>query len=670
MQPSERFLRSREYKLFLRHERRPLNSYEKLARTATKLVRWTPDKRKAKELEALIQFTGLRVTPTSVQSLLPFSIICFALLGIILAVTGLAGLLFAGVIAILGIPVGYYLTTYPRGYAKTVRIRASSQLVLAVLYLVVSMRISPNLERALRFAAANISGALAWDLRKLLWDIEMRKYYSATEALDAYIAKWKQENEEFAEALRLIRDSESQTPEKGKVILDEALTIILEGTKTRMKHYAQDLRLPVMIIHMMGIMLPVLGSIMAPLVAIFMSDLVSPIHFIIGYDVVLPILLIVFIHIALQKRPMTFSPVDISHHPNLPKEGRFTLGGHSVPVLPFAALILFAFAVPALLYFAQHPSYLLQGLVASGSPRTFDPLSLFMSLLLTGGIAASLATAFLLGNSQRLRVQRSIQKIEGEFELALFQFGNRVSGGTPTEVAIEKSIADMKDLQIANFFRRILRNIRSLGMTFEQAVFHPEWGAIRFYPSKLVRNIMSTVVDTSRKGVSYAADSMLRIAAYLKNIRETQEYIRDLLEETTSSMKFQAYFLTPIITGLIVSISDIITQILTRLGQYLSNLGLSDSAGFGDLSQIFGNAEASVSPELFQLIIGVYLIEVIAILGMFLTKINEGDNKYAQAVLTGRMLLVGVAMYFLVALISSLLFGDFIRSALGSLGVT
>ncbi|HLD78238.1 MAG TPA: hypothetical protein VJB16_04380, partial [archaeon] len=452
--------------------------------------------------------------------------------------------------------------------------------------------------------------------------------------------------------------------------LDEALTIILEGTKTRMKHYAQDLRLPVMVIHMMGIMLPVLGSIMAPLVAIFMSDLVSPLHFIIGYDIVLPILLVVFIHIALQKRPMTFSPVDISHHPNLPKEGRFLLGGHSVPVLPFAALILLAFAVPALLYFAQHPSYLLQGLVASGGPRTFDPLSLLMSLLLTIGIAVSLATAFLLGNSQRLRVQRNVQKIEGEFELALFQFGNRISGGTPTEVAIEKSIADMKDLQIANFFRRILRNIRSLGMTFEQAIFHPEWGAIRFYPSKLVRNIMSTVVDTSRRGVSYAADSMLRIATYLKNIRETQEYIRDLLEETTSSMKFQAYFLTPIITGLIVSISDIITQILTRLGQYLSNLGLSDSAGFGDLSKIFGNAEASVSPELFQLIIGIYLIEVIAILGMFLTKINEGDNRYAQAVLTGRMLLVGVAMYFAVAFISSLIFGDFIRSALGSLGVT
>lgn len=668
MPPSDRFLRSREYKLFLQHEKRPLTLYERTARASTKLLRWSPSARKAKELESLIQFTGLRVTPTQVQSLLPFSVLAFILLGVALIITGLSGPLFGAIIAILGFPLGYFLTTYPQSYSKTVRIRASSQVVLAVLYLVVSMRISPNLERALRFAAANISGALAWDLRKLLWDIEMRKYFSAAEAMDAYIAKWKQENEEFAEALRLIRDSETQTPEKGKAILDQALTIILEGTKTRMKHYAQDLRLPVMVIHMMGIMLPVLGSIMAPLVAVFMSNLVSPIHFIIGYDIVLPLMLVAFIHIALQKRPMTFSPVDVSKHPALPKEGRFNLGRFQVPSSVIAILVLAAFLIPSALFFSQNPSFLLQGLVATEGARTFDPSSLLMSLLITVGLAASIATYSLLGNTQRLRVQRSIQKIEGEFELALFQFGNRISGGTPTEVAVEKSIDDMKDLQIANFFRRILRNIRSLGMTFEQAIFHPEWGAIRFYPSKLVRNIMSTIVDTSRRGVSYAADSMLRIATYLKNIRETQEYIRDLLEETTSSMKFQAYFLTPIITGLIVSISDIITQILTRLGEYLSNLGLDSSAGFGDVSKIFGNAESSVSPELFQLIIGVYLIEVIVILGMFLTKINEGDNRYAQAVLTGRMLLIGVAMYFLVALVSSLIFGDFIRSALGSLG--
>ena len=315
----------------------------------------------------------------------------------------------------------------------------------------------------------------------------------------------------------------------------------------------------------------------------------------------------------------------------------------------------------------RNPQMLTMGI--AGREVSYNIFSLTMSALITLGIGISLAVYFILSNFQRVRVQNDIQSVEGEFETALFQLGNHIAAGTPTEVAVEKSIDDLKDLTIADLFKIALRNIRNLGMTFEAAMFDKEYGAINHYPSTMIKNIMYTITDTAKKGVTYASESMLRVARYLRNIRETQEYIRDMLSETASSMKFQAYMLTPLITGLIVSMADIIVQVLAGLGQYLEEIEVGSAMGLEDIGSIFGNMESSISPELFQLIIGIYLIEILAILAMFTNKITVGENKTSMYYEMGKILLVGVLAYFMVAMISSTIFGELIRNALSGLGV-
>lgn len=664
---------SREYRLFKQQEKRKLIWYEKLVRLASKILTANPDKNTKEELEKAIAFTGLKITPEGVMSLFVLTLLTFIVSGILLGVL-FFNFILSLFIAAGGLGLAYYFLKYPLNLVKRLRIQASSEVVLAVLYMVVSMRVSPNLENALRFAAANLSGALAWDLRRLLWDIEMGKYYSASDALTDYIAKWKLENEEFAEALRLIKDSETQTSEKAKDTLDEALNVILEGSKTRMKHYVQDLHLPVMIIHMMGIVLPILGTIMAPLAAVFLSEIVSPWHFVLGYDIILPLLIVWFINNTMSKRPVTFSQIDISTHPNLPPPGKFLFNGRSIPVWPIALLVFMGFIIFPLNYFIEHPQYLFPPVRPDGKPELVRYPDYFtaiytmsMSLLVILAIACALSVYFILSTYQRIRMQDEIRNIEQQFELALFQLGNRISGGTPPELAMEKSISDVKDLEIAGLFRIALRNIRNLGMTFYDSFFNKEYGALKYYPSKLIRNIMYAVIDTARKGVIYASETMLRISRYLKNVRETQEYIRELLSETTSSMKFQAYFLTPVITGLIVSMADIIIQVLVYLGEYLEGMvGSEEFPGFISIGEVFGGAP-STTPAMFQLIVGIYAIEVIIILAVFLTKISEGENKISQWYLAGKMLLTGIFIYFLVAIGSSAVFGQLIRDALSNL---
>ncbi len=661
---------SREYKIFKKKEEKPLSWFEFLARFSGKILTARPDQNTRKEIESATAFTGLRVRPEEVMSLVILDIIFFVSISVILFFSGFVPLV--GVLALVSFGVGlsYYFLKYPTNLLKSYRMRASSQVVLAVLYMVVSMRISPNLEQALKFSSANVSGPLAWDMRRLLWDIEMGKYYSASHALTDYIAKWKPENEEFAEALRLIRDSQTQTSGRSEAILNEALDVILEGTKTRMKHYAQDLSMPVTIIHMMGIILPVLGSIMAPLAAVFLSSMVRPEFFAIAYDVILPLFLVWFINSVLKKRPTTFSQVDISHHPDLPPKGSFLLKAGKarivLPVLPIAVAVGLLFILPSFYFFAGNPDILFP---PKDVVPEHTPLTLAFSCFLTLGVGFALATYFILSNYQRVRIQGDVQKTESEFELALFQLGNRMSGGTPAEVALEKSINDVKDMNISGLFTMTLRNMRNLGMTFRDALFHPKWGSVAYYPSRLIKNIMYMIVDIAKKGFQYAAEGMLTVSRYLRNIRETQEYIRDLLQESVSSMTFQAYMLTPLVTGLIVAMAQIIIQVLGILTKKLTELSTGTELPFDVAGGLFGESTSSVSPALFQIIIGVYLIEVIIILAMFITKITQGENRTSQWYMCGKMLIVSLSVYFLVAIGCILLFGDMISQAVHSVSL-
>jgi hypothetical protein len=162
---------------------------------------------------------------------------------------------------------------------------------------------------------------------------------------------------------------------------------------------------------------------------------------------------------------------------------------------------------------------------------------------------------------------------------------------------------------------------------------------------------------------------MLRISRYLKNIRETQEYIREMLSETASSMKFQAYFLTPLITGLIVSMADVMIQVLVKLGSYLDSVAGDQAGGLGgmNISGLFADMDSVISPSLFQLIVGIYVMEVIIILGIFITKISHGDNRTLQWNSVAKMLIIGMFIYFLVAMASSTIFGGLIRDALAGM---
>ena len=55
---------------------------------------------------------------------------------------------------------------------------------MTVLYMVVSLRLTPNLENAVSFAAENLRGPIGRDLKRMMWDLSTGRYLNAEELLD------------------------------------------------------------------------------------------------------------------------------------------------------------------------------------------------------------------------------------------------------------------------------------------------------------------------------------------------------------------------------------------------------------------------------------------------------------------------------------------------------
>lgn len=625
---------SRQYRIFREEERiasLPRTFYEKICRFFGKTLKISPDKKTREKLQKAIDFSHLKLTPDDVSSMplgigLLVSVIVLVMLAINISgisILGYHGMAFGNVMIVLLMTMllVYYLYNYPFHLKKVYEIDAGSEIVSFILYMSMHMRNTPNLEGAVKFAAENLTGNLSYEIRKLLWDVEIGNYLNVQDALLDYAKKWEN-NREFVESLEILIASLEQPGDKRLIMLDEAINVILNGNRENARHFNQNLKMPVMVVHALGIILPILGLVLFPIISIFLG--VKSVFLFIGYDVILPLILIFVINSILETRPATFSKIDISENPEAPPKGRFRLHGNNYfPAWPIMLLVVF---VISYLGFAVY--------VVEGTASVLSPV------LLLGGLFLGFAVYYILLSKIRIKIRNETRAIEQEFSEALFQIGNQISVGMPLEVSLERSIKKMENLTIKQLFIHALKNMKNLGMTFSDSFFDKEYGATRYYPSKMIKTVMRVAVESAKKGVQTVSAAMLSISAYLKGIHQTQEEVRESFNETVSSLKFQAYFLSPFVSGVIVTMAMIIIQILNQLQSKLQSV--SPTLGPNLLSQF---NQVNVTPFEFILIVGIYLLETSFILSSFINGIESGQDPIGRDYNRGHILWVSFLVF-------------------------
>ena len=577
-----------------------------------------------------IEFAGIAATPKGVVNLAIFSGVVITLISMIIFIAPISEKILPNgiraMILCIGLIVGYLIYNNPSHRAVITRIESGGELVMGVLYIIVFLKNRPNLEGAIRFAADNTSGKFSEDLKKILWDLENGKTTNIDDALADYVVEWKDYNRPFVDSIELIRSSMNEgNPIRRENLLDKAMQFILQGTDDRMKHYARGLKTPNTIIQGLGILLPVMGMIIFPLVATFMGDSMPNLaaYLLIGYDIILPIMVFFLMKRIMDTRPATKSYIDISDHPDTIPIQYYKAGKSKVLVWPFAILagglvMVLGYIIKMAFGSMEEPIFLLSSPV-------------FHSMFIIWGIAAGFIVYNYYTSVQKMDIMKNLGIIEDEFESALFSLGNRLSGGTPLELALIKASEDTKELEISGLYNICAKNMNRLNMTFQQSLFDPEYGAMQYYPSKIIKTIMKSLSETFSKGTKAAATTMLVISEYMRQIRTTQEKIIDLLSESVSSMKFQAFVLLPTISGVVVATAQIIMTMMLRIGESMSSLAESgDGAVLGGANPLGAilPTESAVAPWFLQMVVGIYVIEVLILLGKFITRINSCHPRF------------------------------------------
>ena len=573
----------------------------------------------------------------------------------------------------------YYTYNIPRRLALEWRLKASSQMVPAILYIVIYMKQNSNFERAVQFAAEHLEEPLSLDFRKVFYDVEIGRYSSIKESVDNYLETWRESGIEFIEAFHLIESSLYEPSEDRRIqTLEKALQVILDGVYDKMLKYSHDVKSPLTNIYMLGIILPTLSLAILPLASTMLGGLIQWYHILMLFNVIIPFMVLYLTMNVMMGRPGGYgeqsllekNPLYYKYNTNkyFVKSGLMMLPFFILGILP---LICRYTNLPIALGLQRDYTWNQIGMGFFGQGGVlgiveingklsgpFGTLSLFLSLLVPISIAFMFIIAYNMKTKELIKERERYKQVEGEFASSLFQLGNRLGDGIPAEIAFAKVAESTKGTHAEGFFRIVNENIHNLGMSLEEALFNSRRGAIIFYPSHLIATSMRILIESVKKGLKISARALMSISEYVKNIRKIDDRLRDLLADVISDMSSNMTFLAPLLAGIVIGLAGMITTILSTLSELIkvSITETGELALTGGLTNVLGIFKVGemIPTYWLQVVVGIYLIEIVFILTSTLVTVKAGKDSLETTYETGNNLKKAIVFYSVVAFASIL----------------
>ncbi|MFH1587762.1 MAG: hypothetical protein ABIA76_00295 [Candidatus Diapherotrites archaeon] len=648
----------------------------------------------------------------------------------------------------------YFVQQYPLSMAKHEQMMSLTYMPDLIGYLVMSMKLVPNLEKAIEFSADHGKGKIAEDFRKLIWDVQIGVHKSLSEGLDKLAYRWGKFSSEFKQALMRVRASVIENTEaKRYALLDKTMSEVLSSVKEKMENYARGLSQPSIMLFYLGVLLPLILIIILPVGSSFSG---API----AHPIVLGFLYIFLIpggtfllarSLIYKKPPVHESPKIPDNYPGLPKKGTMIVSGirMSIPFVLVLVLIFglaFSFFVstqgipPKFIFGEEDPVFILspdqsaydvqlkRGLINENDAPdyfSFDPpgemyrdiskefagmrldeaerLELIKQRLLLEekifymkkgnnvapnnfvfGLMLTLSALafvyFYYSNIYRRKAQLEVEQMESEFKDSLYILASRMGENKPLENALKHVKEFLPNYKISIVYERILENITVMSMPLEQAVFDKNFGALKDIPSKMIATSMRLLINSVNLGVNVAARTMIALSIQLQNAEEVSKKLTLLLSDVTEMMSTLSLFIAPVVLGITVSLQKVVVLTLFSIassGQLEATQSQMDLSalpgglgGIGEgVSSMFSGSTmnsfidtSSVStvatPTEFIFILAIYIIELVAIMTYFTTRVSSENNLLVKINLA-KALPVAIIVFIASVIASDLFIGGF-----------
>lgn len=599
-----------------------------------------------------------------------------------------------------------FVLRYPLKKVQNEKIKALTFVPEILGYMIMSMKLVPNLEKAIEFASEHGHGKIAEDLKKLLWEVKVGIKNSVAEGLDDLAYRWGDVSIELKKGLMKIRASIIESSESKRFqLLDQTMNETLVSVKGKLEDYARTLNQPATVMFYLGILLPLLLIIVLPVGSAFSgSALAQPIYLILIYNIAIPLCCFFFARGIIKKRPPTYNPPNIpDDYPGLPKKNHVRWNQTQINVFILIAILLFGgifigFTLQKTLGMTKEkvleeefgtatPVWectdreVLQkknnpGFVCVTQERQFwqDPKNSIVPYFLIFSILISVALSISLWcyatSVYKRKIQLSTETQEKEFKDALYIIASRLGENKPIEDAFDHTRHFLPKSMVAkDIFGKTVDNIRVLGLTLESAVFDRTYGALKNNPSTIIRSAMRLVVDSVQMGVNVAAKTLISYSMQLRNTDEINRLLSTLIAEITGTLNSMAKFIGPIILGVTTTLHKIVISTLAsvassgaiqEMSQSLENIQSGDiGMNLGSISS-FGNAiNVDIVGKLagattFTIIVAIYLIEIVLIMTYFTTMIEQ-ENMILVKHRIASTLPIAVALFIITIILANLI---------------
>ncbi len=570
-----------------------------------------------------------------------FSIICLGcalVLGAVIMLVPFTNELFLsfsesiimGYAFMFGLPIAlsliaiFYFKEYPLMEAEKEKNRALSYVPEIIGYMIMSMKLVPNLEKAIEFASKTGTGKLAEEFKQIIWNMQLGVKGTIYEALDYLAYRWGKYSEEFKQALMRIRASLLESDQAVRIeLLDKTMDEVLTAIKNKMESYAKNLTQKTVILFYVGVLLPLILVIILPVGSAFSgSDFAKAEYLFVLYNVLLPLGLFVYASQILSERPHTNKPPKIEDtFPGLPKKGFAFVGGMEIPIIIIVAVVLVLGGlgslfisyngVPPRMFFGEHGDFLLkhdqsvaevlqrenlpENWFKKDGPRyqelldetkseekaiaklkqeeqsffmqsqnDITPYNLIFGLIIT--LTFALSACFYFDAKYKRKIQKEIEKMEEEFEESLYVIASRLAENRPMENALKYTMEFFPNYTISKqVYKKTLENVKLLGMPLDKAFFDKTYGSLKYIPSKIIKGSIKILVDSVSLSVSVASKSLMSMAMQLTNLKKVNQTLHSLLGDTTQTMTTMILFIAPVVLGITVALQKIVIGTLATV---------------------------------------------------------------------------------------------------------
>lgn len=491
---------------------------------------------------------------------------------------------------------------YPKIKAKRKVLDSLSTAPEVISILAASLKQNPNLEEAISFLTKEKEGLIVKDFEKALKKCWMGEAENLEEQLPEIGYKWGKYLPGFKRSLYLIRSALSeQRKEKRDRLLDKGIERTLNSVSREVEEFASKLSTPTMILFSFGTVVPLAFISLFPIITFIGQSLTS---LQISMGLVLTLIGTYFYsNNILQKRPIAFPP------PEIPAKEKVELLGRELNIRPifYSIAIAFLISVPGIFFLiGKLPLFAFTGVV-------YDLLEKINTLTIVWGGGIGFSIFYFTKYHELSKAREQVKRLEETILDGLYQLANKIDLNKSIESSIKEISEMMERTATGELFKEISDKLRS-GKSLEESIK----ASLSKMKSRTTRSLFNFFLKAYQKGSKSATQALFTITNYFERVKETEENIRNRLRKSLSMMEISAVFLIPMVTGLTVTLQELLQSGIEKMkGEISTNNILSI-----DLLKFQG-----MDPSLLQLILGFYMLAITYLLIRYCVYIRNGEDK-------------------------------------------